>query len=171
MAATYPAAVVSRSDPRRKRAFSLIELVIVVVIIGIVAAIAIPRMSRGSEGAAEAAVIADLAVMRSAIDLYTTEHIGDFPTSAGSFANQMTLFTDLGGNTSGIKGAGFIYGPYLRAIPPLPGGPQEGQTAIKPPPADGTPGFGWVYDAAQGTIVVNAADGEKTSKGTPFNQL
>ena len=171
MAATYPAAVVCPSDPRRKRAFSLIELVIVVVIIGIVAAIAIPRMSRGSEGAAEAAVIADLAVMRSAIDLYTTEHIGDFPTSAGSFANQMTLFTDLGGNTSGTKGAGFIYGPYLRAIPLLPGGPQKGQTAIKAPPADGTPGFGWVYDAAQGTIVVNAADGETTSDGTPFNEL
>ncbi len=81
-------------------------------------------MSRGSEGAAESAVIADLAVMTSAIDLYTTEHIGDFPTSAGSFANQMTLFTDVSGNTSGTKGAGFIYGPYLRAIPPLPAGPQ-----------------------------------------------
>ncbi len=68
-----------------KRAFSLIELVIVVVIIGIVAAIAIPRMSRGSEGAAEAAVVADLAVMRNAIDLFTVEHIGDLPTSAASF--------------------------------------------------------------------------------------
>ena len=169
MAATYPAAVVSRS--RRKRAFSLIELVIVVVIIGIVAAIAIPRMSRGSEGAAESAVIADLAVMRNAIDLYTVEHIGDIPTSAESFADQMTIFSDLSGNTSGTKGAGFIYGPYLRAIPALPGGPQRGQTAIKAPPADGTPGFGWVYDAAQGTIVVNAADGETTSDGTPFNEL
>ncbi len=58
-----------RSDPRRKRAFSLIELVIVVVIIGIVAAIAIPRMSRGSEGAAESSLVADLSVMRKAIDL------------------------------------------------------------------------------------------------------
>ncbi|MHC4109172.1 MAG: prepilin-type N-terminal cleavage/methylation domain-containing protein [Planctomycetota bacterium] len=160
-----------RSDPRHKRAFSLIELVVVVVIIGVVAAIAIPRMSRGSEGAAESVVIADLAVMRNAIDLYMVEHIGDFPTSAGSFANQMTLFTNLNGDTSATKGAGFIYGPYLRAIPPLPGGPQQGQTKIKAPPSDGTPGFGWVYDAAAGTIVVNADDGEITSEGVPFNEL
>ncbi len=78
MAGSYPAAVVSRLDSRRKRAFSLIELVIVVVIIGIVAAIAIPRMSRGSEGAAESSLVADLSVMRKAIDLYAVEHIGDF---------------------------------------------------------------------------------------------
>ena len=169
MAATYPAAVVSRSDPRRKRAFSLIELVIVVVIIGIVAAIAIPRMSRGSEGAAEAALIADLAVMRSAIDLYTTEHVGDFPTSAASFEDQMVIFTDLAGGTSASQGSGFIYGPYLRAIPPLPVGAQQGQTAIKPPPADGTPGFGWVYDVSKGTIVANTGASEKSAKGTTFN--
>ncbi len=79
MVATYPAAVVSRSDPRRKRAFSLIELVIVVVIIGIVAAIAIPRMSRGSEGAAESSLVADLSVMRKAIDLYRSSTSETFP--------------------------------------------------------------------------------------------
>ena len=89
-----------------KRAFSLIELVIVVVIIGIVAAIAIPRMGRGSQGAAESSLVADLSVMRKAIDLYTVEHIGDVPTSAAGFADQMTIFTDLGGATSPSQGGG-----------------------------------------------------------------
>jgi prepilin-type N-terminal cleavage/methylation domain-containing protein len=65
-----------------RRAFSLIELVIVVVIIGIIAAIAIPRLSRGAAGAADAALIGDLAVMRSSIDLYVTEHQGLYPTLA-----------------------------------------------------------------------------------------
>ena len=60
-----------RSAPRRRYAFSLVELVVVVVILGIVSAIAIPRLSRGSEGASEAALIGDLAVMRRAIDMYT----------------------------------------------------------------------------------------------------
>ncbi len=171
MAATYPAAVVSRGDPRRKRAFSLIELVIVVVIIGIVAAIAIPRMSRGSQGAAESSLVADLSVMRKAIDLYTVEHIGDFPTSAGGFADQMTIFTNLNGATNPSQGAGFIYGPYLRAVPPLPVGAQKGQTRIKAPPADGTPGFGWVYNAGNGTIVANTGAGEKSAKGKKFNMF
>ena len=100
------------------RAFSLIELVIVVVIIGIVAAIAIPRLSRGAEGAAESALRGSLAVMRSAIDLYVTEHVGDPPTLP-SFESQMTLYTDITGATAVSRGGTFIYGPYLRAIPPL----------------------------------------------------
>ena len=78
---------------RSRRAFSLIELVIVVVIIGIIAAIAIPRLSRGSEGAADAALIGDLAVMRSAIDLFSTEHPGSPPLEA-TFENQMLLYSD-----------------------------------------------------------------------------
>ncbi len=80
MAATYPAAVVSRSDPRRKRAFSLIELVIVVVIIGIVAAIAIPRMSRGSEGAAESTLVEKVSDVLDRVEVDRLPHdrkIGD----------------------------------------------------------------------------------------------
>ena len=62
------------------RGFSLIELVIVVVIIGIIGAIAIPRMSRGAKGAADSAVTANLTVLRNALDLYSTEHVGVYPT-------------------------------------------------------------------------------------------
>ncbi|MHC4422282.1 MAG: prepilin-type N-terminal cleavage/methylation domain-containing protein, partial [Planctomycetota bacterium] len=153
---------------RRERAFSLIELVIVVVIIGIIAAIAIPRLSRGSEGAADAALIGDLAVMRGAIDLYVTEHQGLNPTLA-EFESQMTEYSDLNGNTAAAKGGAFIYGPYLRAVPPLPVGAQRGLTALKVPPADGSAGFGWVYDAGPGTIVANTAAGETDDAGTPYN--
>src|ERR1051326_3931793 len=55
------------------RGFSLIELVVVVVILGILAAIAMPRMSRGAAGAADAALSGDLALLRSAIELYQTD--------------------------------------------------------------------------------------------------
>ena len=65
-----------------RRAFSLIELVIVVVILGIIRAIAIPRMSRGAVGAADSGAISDLAVLRSAIDLYQAEHDGTYPALA-----------------------------------------------------------------------------------------
>ena len=152
---------------QRGRAFSLIELVIVVVIIGIVAAIAIPRLSRGSEGAAESALIQDLAVMRKAIDLYTIEHVGSYPALL-SFESQMILYCNAAGATATNKGGTFIYGPYLRAIPPLPYGNKKGQTGVKGPPADGLGAFGWVYDQTAGTIVANADSGETDTKGQPI---
>ena len=150
------------SNRRRQRAFSLIELVIVVVIIGIIAAIAIPRMSRGSEGAAEGALTADLAVMRSAIDLYVTEHVGVEPVLA-TFAIQMTGNTDLNGTPNPIG----IYGPYLRAIPPLPVGGNKGNSFIKAAPADGAGVQGWAYDSATGDIFANSVDLD--AEGKPFN--
>src|SRR5262245_10025084 len=79
----------------RARAFSLIELVIVVVIIAIIGAIAIPRMSRGAAGAADAALIGNLRLLRSAIDLYASEHGGSFPSAtSATFVSQLTGYTD-----------------------------------------------------------------------------
>jgi prepilin-type N-terminal cleavage/methylation domain-containing protein len=154
---------------QRGRAFSLIELVIVVVIIGVVAAIAIPRLSRGAEGAAESALRGDLAVMRSAIDLYVTEHVGSYPMLV-TFEGQMTLYTNISGAVSTSRGGAFIYGPYLRAIPPLPWGPLAGATGVKAPPADGVGPHGWVYDQADGTIIPNVGPGDIDAGGKPLNE-
>ena len=116
--------------------FSLIELVIVVVIIGIIAAIAIPRISRGSEGAGDAALRGDLAVLRNAVDLFATEHGGQFPSiSPGDdqlFIDQLTRFSDnsVPPVTSPTKTGGFIYGPYVRKIPKLPVGTIDKPAAL-----------------------------------------
>ncbi len=140
------------SRKRANRAFSLIELIIVVVIIGIIAAIAIPRMSRGARGAGDASLSGSLSVMRSALDIYATEHGGSFPVLA-TFVGQMTLYTDYNGATNAAKVAPFIYGPYLRKIPPLPVGTEKGSIGITD--SVGAAGFGWVYDDVSGTIVAN----------------
>ena len=137
---------------RTRKGFSLIELVIVVVIMAIIGAIAIPRLSRGSEGAAESALIADLATMRNAIDLYQTEHQGALPAYATIVA-QLTTYTDINGNANATKTGAFIYGPYLRAVPPCPVGPEKGQNGITN--VAGTAANGWVYTEATGTIVAN----------------
>ena len=157
------------SEAGRARAFSLIELVIVVVIIGIIAAIAIPRLSRGSAGAADSALMGDLAVMRSSIDLYVTEHVGSYPALV-TFENQMTLYTNAAGLANPVKGGAYIYGPYLRAIPPLPVGAQRGEFSVKALPADGTAGFGWAYDATNGDIHANTADAEVDESGDQYNK-
>lgn len=137
---------------RHQRGFSLIELVIVIAILGILAAIAVPRMSRGAAGATSAQLRSDLAVMRSAIELYYAEHNNNYP-AVGTFADQMVnLFTDVDGNTNATKTDPFIYGPYLKAIPTLRIGPEKGTSTIGATAASGT---AWVYDAANGTITPN----------------
>ncbi len=151
---------------RRREGFSLIELVIVVVIIGIIAAIAIPRLSRGSSGAADSALAGDLAVLRSAIDLYATEHNGKFPTK-GNIADQLTKYSDLAGNTSDSRDTTHVFGPYLRRVPPLPVGAKAGKNGIDE--SDGAE-VGWIYDEVNGTIEANCPDTEIDATGKKYNE-
>jgi general secretion pathway protein G len=146
-----------------RRAFSLIELVIVVVIIGIIAAIAVPRMSRGAQGAADSSLVSSLSTLRNAIDLYQTEHAGTFPAVA-TFVAQMTTYTDDAGAANASKSATYYLGPYLRAVPALPVGPNKGATGVSATPAGGV---GWVYDATTGAITANAS-GTKDAKGNDY---
>jgi prepilin-type N-terminal cleavage/methylation domain-containing protein len=149
-----------------RRAFSLIELVIVVVIIGIIAAIAIPRMSRGAAGASDSALIADLSRMRSAIDLYQTEHGGNFPDLVNDQGLQLTEFTDDTGKTSASKTGNYIYGPYIRVIPPLPVGADKGKTAII---LNYAATNGWDYDLSTGILKANCPAGEHDSANKDYN--
>lgn len=136
-----------------RRGFSLIELVIVIVIIGIIGAIAIPRMSRGAEGAADSALVANLTVLRNAIELYTQEHQGTRPTVA-AFEAEMTTYTDLSGATSATKTGNFIYGPYLRAIPALPVGTNKGSATVA---AAYAANVGWIYTAGTGNLTAGTS--------------
>jgi prepilin-type N-terminal cleavage/methylation domain-containing protein len=149
---------------RKARAFSLVELVIVVVILGIIAAIAIPRMSRGAQGAVESRLRSDLAVLRSAINLYAAEHNGTFPAAA-TFGAQLTTYTDIDGNTNATKTGAFIYGPYIEAIPTLSVGSNKGKAGVAT--ATG-PTIGWIYLPGPGTINANLPVGELDSQGVPY---
>ena len=155
---------------RKTRAFSLVELVIVVVIIGVIAAIAVPRISRGARGAGESALRGDLAAMRNAIDLYAAEHTGTFPAAA-TFEAQLTLFSSDANATSVTKDATFKYGPYLRALPPLPvsgAGLLSGKLGDTAVAAAAAAGVGWLYTAGTGVIV--ASTGTATDEaGVLFN--
>lgn len=148
------------------RGFSMIELVIVVVIIGIIGAIAIPRMSRGAAGAADSALVADLAVLRNAIDLYQAEHGGQYPTLA-NFENQLTQFSnDTATTVQATKDAanGVIYGPYLRSIPSLKvGTTNKGENGLTDTP--GTADKGWVYDEDTGEIKANTTETDERGVG------
>jgi len=153
-----------RDRGARRLGFSLLEVVIVVAIIAILAAIGIPRMSRGAKGASDSALTGDLATLRNAIDLYATEHAGIYPSDPNN--GQLTKYTDAAGNVNAAKTTTYIYGPYVRVIPPLPVGAKKGKSSIST--ADGT-NVGWIYNATEGTIKANAADGEKDEAGKQYN--
>lgn len=153
-----------------RRGFSLIELVIVIVIIGIIAAIAIPRMSRGSTGASESSLRASLAVMRNAIELYTTEHEGE-PPAVANIVDQLTKYTDISGAVNATPDSTYLFGPYIREIPKLPvkGNPERrGQSGIA---AADAANVGWIYTVDATTKVWSFeanAGSQQDSRGTLF---
>jgi prepilin-type N-terminal cleavage/methylation domain-containing protein len=159
-------------EPHRqisRRGFSLIELVIVVVIIGIIAAIAVPRMSRGAKGAANSAVAANLAVLRNALDLYATEHLGDYP-AIDDVAGALTTYTDISGDVSSTSDSTHVYGPYVRTIPPLPVGTNQGRDDFTAtPPAVSVATAGWYYNATTGQVLANTTDAEVDDAGVAYN--
>ncbi len=149
---------------RGHRGFSLLEVVIVVAIIAILAAIGIPRMSRGSKGANDSALSGDLAVLRNAIDLYAAEHGGAFPTVA-NIKEQLMTYTNASGVTNPTKTTAYIYGPYLRGVPPLPVGPYKTKTAIT---AAADPNSGWIYTESTGAIQANVPGGLLDEAGKAY---
>jgi len=146
--------------------FSLLEVVIVVAIIAILAAIGIPRMSRGSRGANDSAVSGNLAVLRNAIELYSAEHGGSFPAVA-TITDQLTKYTDINGTPNATKTTQYVYGPYVRAVPPLTVGQRKGKNGVK---AVDDPNAGWIYaDAVTGVIKANTTGTEKDDAGKLYS--
>ncbi len=153
----------------KRNGFSLIELVIVVVIIGIIAAIAIPKLSRGAAGASDSALSGDLKVLRTALDMYATEHGGTYPTVTQITAGNLIGYTDDSGTFSATKDATHIYGPYLRVVPNLPVGAKKGASGIDVVANAGTATVGWIYDSSLGTIKANTTGLEFDAKGVAYN--
>ena len=84
----------------------------------------------GAAGAADSALSGNLAVLRSAIDLYAAEHGGAYPTLA-KIEEQLTLYSNYtGADTQAARDATHPYGPYLRSVPPLPVGADKGKTSF-----------------------------------------
>ena len=129
------------------------EVVIVITILAIIASIALRRVSGYAEQSGANAAQQDVSVLQLAIERYRAEH-GNYP-SAGGIVDQLTKYTDPFGATSDERVPPFIYGPYVRKIPPVPIGPQKGSTNIATAPADGV---GWIYDPAGGGITPNEAE-------------
>jgi general secretion pathway protein G len=164
-------------NPIRKkfRAFTLVEILIVVVILGILAAIAVPKFSNASVVARENSLKEDLRMLRTQVGIYKANH-NDVPPgypagdatqtpTAADFVNQLTLFTDINGNTSATQTGAYTYGAYLNPMPP---NPLSGLATVKvlgPSDAatpDGT--TGWIYQPSTNIVMANLTGADSSGQ-------
>ncbi len=97
----------------RKRAFTLIELLIVVAIIGILAAIAVPNFLNAQARAKIARVLADLRSISTAMEMYVIEYNRAIPdpnelANAGIYQSGLRVWSALTTPTSYIAPNAFI---------------------------------------------------------------
>jgi len=116
---------------RNRAGFTLVEILIVVVILGILAAIVVPQFTSAAQESRENSLKMDLHRLRIQIEVYKAHHNDVYPSLA-DFENQLTMASDVDGNTAALGTAGYIYGPYIRELPnnPLTGGKTVGSGAI-----------------------------------------
>jgi general secretion pathway protein G len=105
-----------------RKGFTLIEILIVVIILGILAAIVIPQFTNASKDAKKSSLVTMVQSLRSQVALFKLQHNDNLPgNNAGAFSsavfwNQMTMFSDLAGNTNATKTVVFDKGPYMQSI-------------------------------------------------------
>ncbi|WP_164104295.1 type II secretion system protein [Candidatus Laterigemmans baculatus] len=134
----------------QKRGFTLIEMVVVVLILGIVAAVAVPKMFNTADTAGENATHQQLALLRTALEIYRSEN--------NTYPPGVDLPAELG--------------PYLRGPFPIPqvgsvrnqagvaiDADADPDVAAAPSGSDGSDGNGWVYKPANGDIILNLTTG------------
>lgn len=157
---------------QRRRAFTLVEILIVVMILGILAAVAIPKFANASQSARESSLKDDLRLLRTQLGVYKSQHslFPGYPNGDGSqtpaaavAVNQLLQYSDNAGVTSASGSAVYKWGPYLNALPANPVNGNADWKILSDSEAftpDGS--TGWLYQPSTGQLEANVAGNDST---------
>ena len=102
--------MMSRMVNRRRKGFTLIEMLIVIVVIAILALIVIPRLLGAGRKAKEATLRGDLHQIRNSIQQFEAD-CGDYPSALAQLMTLPSAGNGGGGIALDVNG---WQGPYLR---------------------------------------------------------
>jgi len=150
--------------------FTLVEILIVVIVLGILAAIVLPQFTQASTEARISNLKTNLQMVRGQIELYHSQHRDTYP--GAGFLDQMTLVSDISGETASAPDDTHKFGPYMKSVPinPISGlGTVRvvtgGTATFSAPSADG----GWWYNSTTGEFRSDLKDSWTDSDGVKFN--
>lgn len=141
------------------RGFSLLEVTIVIAILGLLAAVAIPRFAAHRGESRTATMVANLSILRSAIDSYWAQHDSwPGPTAAAFAAGLLTRTSAPGAPATGADGS---CGPYLRmgALPPNPYTESSTVRMVARMPGQPCGSEAWIFCTTTGEVRSNV-DGD-----------
>lgn len=154
-------------QPRDRRGFTLVEILLVVIILGVLAALVLPKFANASNDARRSSLGSTLHALRGQIEMYMLQHGDAPPALSGADWSALTDQSTFSGQTTG---------PYLTMAPinPLNGfsdvlvvsADQVGGDAVA------TPNIGFVYNASNGKLwATNTAANRVFNEVTPTDPL
>jgi len=156
---------------RIRPAFTLVEVLIVVIILAILASIVIPQVTDATTVSRESNLKENLSKIRAQLQVYRNQH-NAFPTAA-DFSDQMTLYTNAAGQTSGVRTGEFRFGPYLEQMPANPISNLRAVRAAAAPDDRFPPGDadgGWWYNEITAAFFADLRDHHADHDGNQYNR-
>jgi len=136
-----------------RRGFTLLELLIVVAILAVLSVVVVPELTRAAGDDQEARLVGALQTVRAQLELYRTQHGGEYPCGdpAGP-VNAEVFMRRLTTRTTAAHRADGPCGPYLVALPVNPYNQKNTVRYVRPGQPKGANQAGWAFDLDAGVL-------------------